>query len=141
MFGFIYQTGILGEKIRYDLRKHLFTRLQDLSLSYYSKTPVGWIMSRVTSDTDRLAELVTWGLLDVSWGVLSIATAVFFMALIDWRLAAIVSVVIPVIVVVAFQFKRRIIVEYREVQKDQFQDHRRIQRNDHGRARGQVARS
>ena len=117
VFGFIYLTGILGEKIRYDLRKHLFGRLQELSLSYYSKTPVGWIMSRVTSDTDRLAELVTWGLLDVSWGILSIATAMFFMALIDWRLAAIVSVIIPVIVVVAFQFKRLIIVEYREVRK------------------------
>jgi ATP-binding cassette, subfamily B, bacterial len=33
----------------------------DLSFSYYSKTPVGWIMSRVTSDTERIAQLVTWG--------------------------------------------------------------------------------
>lgn len=117
VFAFIYLTGILGEKIRYDLRKRLFEHLQGLSLAYYSKTPVGWIMSRVTSDTDRLAELVTWGLLDVSWGIMSIGTAVVFMVLIDWRLAALVSLIIPVIVIVAFQFKRRIIVEYREVRK------------------------
>ena len=117
VFGFIYLTGLLGEKIRYDLRKKLFNHLQRLSLSYYSKTPVGWIMSRVTSDTERVAELVTWGLVDTAWGVLNISTSLVFMAFIDWRLALIVSVTIPVIVVVAFYFKKRIIVEYRQVRK------------------------
>ncbi len=117
VFGFIYLTGLLGEKIRYDLRKKLFNHLQRLSLSYYSKTPVGWIMSRVTSDTERVAELVTWGLVDTAWGVLNISTSLVFMAFIDWRLALIVSVTIPVIIVVAFYFKKRIIVEYRQVRK------------------------
>ena len=51
VFAFIYMVGILGERIRYDLRQRMFNHLQDLSLSYYSRTPVGWIMSRVTSDS------------------------------------------------------------------------------------------
>ena len=67
VFGFIYTTGVLGERIRYDLRKRAFDHLQKLSFSYFDKTPLGWIMSRVTSDTERIAELVTWGLLDVTW--------------------------------------------------------------------------
>jgi ATP-binding cassette subfamily B protein len=117
VFGFIYLTGILGERIRYDLRKQLFAHLQKLSLSYYNRTPVGWIMSRATSDTDRLAELVTWGILDSAWGVFNIATAVGFMLYINVPLALIVSVIIPIIVVVAFQFKKRIIVEYRQVRR------------------------
>lgn len=117
VFGFIYFTGILGERIRYDLRKQLFAHLQRLSLSYYNRTPVGWIMSRVTSDTDKLAELVTWGILDTSWGFFNILTAIYFMVIIDWRLALIVSVVIPAIVGVAIQFKKKIIVEYRHVRK------------------------
>ncbi len=117
VFGFIYFTGILGERIRYDLRKQLFAHLQRLSLSYYNRTPVGWIMSRVTSDSDKLAELVTWGILDSAWGLFNIVTAVFFMVFIDWKLALIVSVVIPAIVVVAIQFKQKIIVEYRQVRK------------------------
>ncbi len=95
VFGFIYMTGLLGERIRYDLRKLLFAHLQKLSLSYYNRTPVGWIMSRITSDTDRLAELVTWGILDSAWGVFNIITAVGFMLYINVRLALIVSVVIP----------------------------------------------
>jgi ATP-binding cassette subfamily B protein len=117
VFGFIYMTGILGERVRYDLRKQIFAHLQKLSLSYYNRTPVGWIMSRTTSDTDRLAELVTWGLLDTSWGVFNILTAIGFMLYINVPLALIVGAVIPVIVIVAFQFKKRIIGEYRNVRR------------------------
>ena len=60
VFGFIYLVGILGERVRYDLRKTMFNHLQQLSLSYYSRTPVGWIMSRVTSDSERVSDLITW---------------------------------------------------------------------------------
>jgi len=117
VFGFIYLAGILGERVRYDLRKKMFIHLQELSLSYYNVTPVGWIMSRVTSDSERVAELVTWGLLDITWGIMNIATAAFFMLMINWQLALIVFLAIPVLVIVAAQFKKKIIIEFREVRK------------------------
>jgi ATP-binding cassette subfamily B protein len=117
VFGFIYLAGILGERIRYDLRKSMFVHLQELSLSYYNVTPVGWIMSRVTSDSERVAELVTWGFLDVTWGVMNIATAAIFMLMINWQLALIVFLAIPVLIIVAVQFKKKIIVEFREVRR------------------------
>ena len=117
VFSFIYLTGVLGERVRYDLRKKMFSHLQDLSLSYYNRTPVGWIISRVTSDSDRVAELVTWGMLDTTWGIMNIITAGFFMVLINWRLALIVGVAIPVLVVVASWFQKKIIKEYRQVRK------------------------
>ncbi len=117
VFGFIYLAGILGERIRYDLRKKMFIHLQELSLSYYNVTPVGWIMSRVTSDSERVAELVTWGFLDVTWGIMNIATAAFFMLMINWQLALIVILVIPILLFVAAQFKKKIIIEFRDVQR------------------------
>jgi ATP-binding cassette subfamily B protein len=117
VFGFIWLCGILGEQVRYDLRKSLFNHLQKLSLPYYNRMPVGWIISRVTSDTDRVAELVTWGLLDVTWSTMNIATAVYFMMRINWQLALIVLCIIPVIIVVATIFQKRIINEYRVVRK------------------------
>jgi ATP-binding cassette subfamily B protein len=117
VFGFIYLAGILGERIRYDLRKSMFIHLQELSLSYYNVTPVGWIMSRVTSDSERVAELVTWGFLDVTWGVMNIATAALFMLMINWQLALIVFLAVPILIVVALQFKKKIIVEFREVRR------------------------
>lgn len=117
VFGFIYLTGILGERIRYDLRQRMFEHLQRLSFSYFDRTPVGWIMSRVTSDTERIAELVTWGLLDVTWGITSITTAMIFMFIINARMALIVLVAIPILVIVAAYFKKRILTEYRQVRK------------------------
>ena len=117
VFGLIYLAGILGERIRYDLRRKMFDHLQELSFSYFDRTPVGWIMSRVTSDSGRMAELVTWGLLDITWAVMSIAASVYFMLTINWKLALIVFAIIPVLVVVAAQFKKKIIVEYRKVRK------------------------
>lgn len=117
VFAFIWLAGILGERIRYDLRQKLFNHLQELSLTYYNRTPVGWIISRVTSDTDRVAELVTWGLLDVTWSSFNIITALFFMSQISWRLTLIVMVIVPIIIVVATYFQRRIIVQYREVRR------------------------
>ena len=117
VFVFIYFAGVLGERVQYDLRKKMFSQLQKLSLSYYNKTPVGWIMSRVSSDSERVAQLVTWGFLDLTWGVLNIITATYFMISINWRLGLIVLAIIPILVVVAAQFKKKIIVEYRQVRK------------------------
>ncbi len=117
VFGLISISGILGERIQYDLRKKMFAHLQQLSLSYYNKTPVGWLMSRVSSDSERVAQLVTWGFLDMTWAIINIITATYFMMTINWRLGLIVFTIIPILVGVATQFKKKIIVEYRKVRK------------------------
>ena len=117
VFGFIFLTGVLGERVRYDLRKKMFDHLQELSFSYFDRTPVGWIMARVTSDSDRIAELVTWGLVDTTWGVMNVITSVYFMLIINWRLALGVLALIPILALIAVQFKKRILVEFRRVRK------------------------
>jgi ATP-binding cassette, subfamily B, bacterial len=117
VFTFIYVAGVLGERIRFDLRERMFNHLQDLSLSYYSRTPVGWIMSRVTSDSERVSDLVTWGLLDVTWAIMNITTASYFMFLINWRLALVVLAIIPILIYIAVQFRKKILVEFRNVRK------------------------
>ena len=117
VFSFICITGILGHRVQYDLRKALFNHLQDLSFSYFDRTPVGWIMSRVTSDSERIAELITWGLLDMVWSIINISTALIFMLTINVPLALIVFMAIPILISVAIWFKQKILVEYREVRK------------------------
>jgi ATP-binding cassette, subfamily B, bacterial len=117
VFGFIYLTGVLGERVRYDMRKSMFNHLQQLSLSYFSQTPVGWIMARLTSDTERLADLMTWGLLDITWSIVNIATAAVFMFIINPNLALIVLAMLPIMIVVAFRFRTRILYHYRRSRK------------------------
>lgn len=117
VFGFIYLVGVLAERVRYDLRKRMFNHLQQLSLSYYSQTPVGWIMSRLTSDTERLSDLMTWGVLDVTWAIINIATAAVFMFIINANLAMIVVLMLPVLIVIAIRFRTRILFHYRRSRK------------------------
>src|SRR3990170_652521 len=113
VLAFIYLAGVLGERIQYDLRKMLFDHLQELSLSYYAQNAVGRLMARVTSDTGRVSDLMTWGVVDTTWAFMNIITSVTFMAVINWRLALIVFAVIPVMVLIAIQFRKKILVEFR----------------------------
>ena len=113
VFTFIYLAGVLGERVQYDLRKMLFNHLQELSLSYYAQNAVGRLIARVTSDTGRVSDLVTWGMLDVTWAFMNIVSSTFFMMLINWKLGLIVLAAIPILVFIAIQFRKKILVEFR----------------------------
>jgi len=114
VFTFIYLVGILGERIQYDLRKSTFNHLQDLSLSFYSQNAVGRLMARVTSDSGRVSNLMTWGLLDVTWAVVSVLTSTIFMLIINWKLGLIVFSIIPILLIIAVNFRKKILTEFRK---------------------------
>ncbi len=114
VFTFIYLVGILGERIQYDIRKAVFNHLQDLSLSYYSQNTVGRLMARVTSDSGRVSSLMTWGVLDTTWAVVSVIVSVIFMLFINWKLALIVFAIIPILLIIAVNFRKKILVEFRK---------------------------
>jgi ATP-binding cassette subfamily B protein len=114
VFCFVYLAGVLGERIQYDLRKMMFNHLQDLSLAYYAQNAVGRLIARVTSDTSRVADLLTWGVVDTTWAIMNITTSLVFMAIINWRLALIVAAVLPVMIIIGVQLRRKILVEFRE---------------------------
>jgi ATP-binding cassette subfamily B protein len=113
VFGFIYMAGVLGERVQYDLRKMMFEHLQDLSLSYYAQNAVGRLMARVTSDSGRVADLMTWGLLDTTWAIMNIMTATIFMMIINWRLGVIVLLSLPILMAISVEFRKRILVQFR----------------------------
>ncbi len=113
VFTFIYLAGVLGERIQYDLRKMLFNHLQDLSLSYYAQNAVGRMIARVTSDTGRVSDLLTWGIVDTTWAVMNIVSSTIFMLIINWRLALIVFTIIPVMIFIAVEFRKRILEQFR----------------------------
>ncbi|MDL1909499.1 ABC transporter ATP-binding protein [Chloroflexi bacterium CFX6] len=113
VFTFIYLAGVLGERIQYDLRKMLFDHLQDLSLSYYAQNAVGRLIARVTSDTGRVSDLLTWGIVDTTWALMNILSSTIFMAIINWRLALIVLTIIPIMAYVGIEFRKKILAEFR----------------------------
>ncbi len=113
VFTFISLAGVLGERIQYDLRQGMFNHLQELSLSYYSQTSVGRMIARVTSDSGRVSNLMTWGLVDTTWSAMNITTCTIFMFIINWQMALVVFMTIPVLMFIAIQFRKKILVEFR----------------------------
>ncbi len=117
IFGFCQLCGRAECGINRHIRKLSFKRLQELSFSYYDQMPVGYIISRMTSDTSRLGETVAWGLVDLFWSAAYILITTVAMLMLNVRMALLVLSVMPVIAVVAVWFQKRILAGYREVRK------------------------
>ncbi|MBE5807863.1 MAG: ABC transporter ATP-binding protein [Clostridiales bacterium] len=117
IFGFCILCGRAECGINRHIRKMCFHRLQELSFSYYDTTPVGFIISRITSDTARLGETVAWGLVDLFWAGCYIVFTIVTMFFLNVKLALIVLAVMPVIAVTAVWFQKRILASYRLVRK------------------------
>jgi ATP-binding cassette subfamily B protein len=100
-----------------DIRNAVFFHLQKLSLSYYNKTPVGYMMARTNSDTGRIGELVAWGLIDFTWSVFYCAGVVISMFLLHWKLAFIVCISLPPLALLTWFFEKRILSVNRILRK------------------------
>ncbi len=92
-----------------DLKKKLFTHLQTLSFSYYNTTPVGTIMARVMSDTNKIGGVFAWSLVDIFWSAAYVIGCMVVMLCINWRLALLVIVVVPFISLLTLYFQKRIL--------------------------------
>ncbi|MDE6590988.1 MAG: ABC transporter ATP-binding protein, partial [Oscillospiraceae bacterium] len=100
-----------------DLRKELFEHLQTLSLSFYNVTPVGYLLTRITNDTSRIAGNLSWGLLDLVDVTFYVGSSFVIMFLLNWQLALVVILVVPFVVVLTGYFQPRILQWNREVRK------------------------
>ena len=117
VYWMIEYSGQIETGFSYELRKQLFEKLQLLSFSYYDKNPVGWIMSRLTSDINRLSEILAWSFSDLFWGLTTMIVITLVMLVTDWKLALIVLGTIPFLAVIANWFEKRILRNYRDVRK------------------------
>ena len=99
------------------IRRLGFRKLQELPFAFYDRTSVGYLLSRMTTDAQRVSDTVGWGLIDLMWAAgFLVLTAISMLAL-NWRLALIVLAAVPVIAVLAAYFQKRILASYREVRK------------------------
>ena len=117
IFTFCRLAGKAEQGINRHIRALSFKRLEELSFSYYDAMPVGYIISRMTSDTARLGETVAWSLVDLFWSAAYIVITAISMFILNARLALLVLSVVPVIAVIAVWFQKRILASYRIVRK------------------------
>lgn len=107
--------NIVGQKVMYDLRSQIFAKLQRLQISYYDRHPVGRIITRLTSDVDSLNELFTSGVIEGLGDMVVIAAIVGMMFWLDWQLAIVSLVTVPLLFVATNWFRKRARVGFDKV--------------------------
>lgn len=117
VWGLIIIAGIIEVRICHTLRDKAFNRLQELSFSYYDRTPAGWIISRMTSDAQKLGDTIAWGLVDLVWGSSMMVAIVVFMFSMNPLLAGITLSFVPFLLAATFWFQKRILETQRKARK------------------------
>ena len=113
--GDMYIRHVLGARFIFDLQVRIYTHLQRLSLSFFERTSTGELMSRVTNDVNALEQFVTHGVALTALDLLRLMGALTVLLVLDWRLALVVLIPLPVIAVGLRYFNRRVRPIYRHV--------------------------
>src|SRR3954470_3193851 len=114
-YGETILTAILGQRVMRDLRQQLFEHVQRLSIAFYDRTPVGRLVTRVTSDVESLNELFTAGVVAGLGDLFTLLAIVALMISTEWRLATAAFAVIPLVYLTSHLFQSRVRIAYRDI--------------------------
>lgn len=113
-FGFGSGAGRLEAHLTADVRFRCFKKLQTMSFSYFDKTSVGHLLSRLTNDVGRTMETISWSSSGIGFGIMSITASIICMFLVNVKLAVILVLAIPPLAVVSVVFQKQILKHQRE---------------------------
>ncbi len=108
VFSYIQEIllNMVGQRVMFDLRTEIFTKLQHQEVAYYDKYPVGRIITRLTSDVDALNEMFTSGVIDVLGDLVVIFAIIGMMFWLDWRLAIASLISVPLLFAATNWFRK-----------------------------------
>jgi ATP-binding cassette subfamily B protein len=117
IFSYIQEIllNIVGQRVMFDLRTQIFTKLQHQEVAYYDKNPVGRVITRITSDVDALNELFTSGVIDVLGDLVIIFAIIGMMFWMDWKLALVSLITVPLLFAATNWFRKRARVGFDKV--------------------------
>jgi len=105
----------VGQHVMLDLRVALFRQLQRLPVSFYDRTPIGRLMTRVTNDVDALNELATAGVMAVFGDLFTVIGIVFAMWRLNAELLFVAFSVLPLILIVSLTCRLRVRRSFRDI--------------------------
>jgi ATP-binding cassette subfamily B protein len=117
IWGLIALAGVIASGVGHDLRRAGFARLQSMSFGYFDRRPVGWLVSRLTSDCDKISGLLPWFSVDMTWGPALATGVAIAMLVVDPYLAAWVLLIVPALVVLSLFFHKRLLLNARLVRR------------------------
>lgn len=112
-----YFGHLMGVLIEADMRKDIFTKLQKLSFSFYDKNRTGSLMSRVTSDLFEITELSHHGPEDLFISVVTLVGSFVVVFSIQWKLALVLLLMVPVLLIFTISQRRRMSTSSRAVKE------------------------
>jgi ATP-binding cassette subfamily B protein len=114
---FINAAGGLSNNMSHDIRAECFRRLQELEFAYFDHRPTGWLISRLTSDCDKLARIISWGTLDLVWACCLVLVISIVLVALHPVLGLLVLSVVPPLVVISAIFQKKLLLSSRETRK------------------------
>lgn len=114
-FAQLYLLTMTGQRIVLDLRKQIFDHLLRLHVGFFDRTPVGKMMTRVTSDVDAINELFTSGVVTVFGDLMTLLGIMGALLLLNWRLALVTFAVLPLFFLLTDWFRRGARQSFRDV--------------------------
>ena len=119
---FAYGQGYLGQGlsnlVAYDLRNRLYDHLQTLDFAFHDEAETGQLMSRLTVDIEAVRNFVPMGLLRALLAVIYFATITVILVSIDWQLALVTMICVPILILLAYQVARRLRPLWQRVQNE-----------------------
>ena len=111
----VYITEWVGQKTVYDLRMKIFSHIEELGLSFFDKNPVGRLVTRTTSDVESLNELFTEGVVSIFGDIVTLFGIIGIMLYLNWKLALVSLVVIPLLFVATIIFRAKVRESFRRI--------------------------
>ena len=108
-----YTTNLLSMHIMTDLRRDCFSKIQNLSFSYFDRNSSGWLISRLQSDTSSIGDILSWSLNNVLWSVFQIIFALLTMFSIHVWMSLVVLASLPFVAFITPLFEKAILKAHR----------------------------
>lgn len=115
----IKYTNIIGQKVIYDLRTHLFQHIQKLSFRFYDKRPAGSVLVRVTNDVNALQDLFTNGVVNLLMDCIQLVGIVIILLTWNFKLGLAVMITVPLMFIVSTSLRKRIRFAWQDVRMKQ----------------------
>jgi ATP-binding cassette subfamily B protein len=96
-------------KLGRDLKKITFSHLKVLGFSYYNQNAVGWILSRVMSDTNRISGVIAWALTDIFWSIAYVIGIMVVMVSLNAELGLLIMILIPIVAIITSLFQGKLL--------------------------------
>ncbi|MCX7702490.1 MAG: ABC transporter ATP-binding protein/permease [Planctomycetota bacterium] len=113
----VYLVRLVGQGAIHDLRCSLFSHLQKLSLSFFSKNPVGRLVTRVTNDIEALNELFASGIVALLNDAFILFGIIIILATVSWRMTLVAMVIVPPLILITLLFRRKARYYFGEIRR------------------------